>query len=142
MQSALEAEVEAFLGRARYQRRADAPDARAGSSNGYCPTTVKTTAGRVPVARPKLRGNGEVVVGLDAACNEGNDACDEFLDGLKARGLRPPLLVISDGAAGLVGAIDRTMARSLRQRCLVHRSRKELMRCFRYLCSLMWYGDH
>jgi len=213
MQSALEAEVEAFLGRARYQRRADAPDARAGSRNGYCPTTVKTTAGPVTVDRPKLRGTDEkfvsrlfgaavtkthaletlviagfvrglsvrdveaaladalgpqaalskstvsrvcqairdefdawrtrrlddveldylfvdgshfkmhqgsraepvlaawgittagkpVLVGLDAAGNEGNDAWDEFLDGLKARGLRPPLLVISDGAAGLVG---------------------------------------
>jgi putative transposase len=66
-----------------------------------------------------------VLVGLEAAGNEGNDAWDDFLDGLTARGLRPPLLVISDGAAGLVGAIDRTPARSLRQHCLIHRSRKE-----------------
>jgi transposase-like protein len=34
--------------------------------------------------------------------------------------LRPPLLVISDGAAGLVGAIERILPRSLRQRCLIH----------------------
>jgi transposase-like protein len=67
-----------------------------------------------------------VLVGLDAAGNEGNDAWDDFLDGLKARGLRPPLLVISDGAAGLVGAIDRSLARSLRQRCLIHRGRNIL----------------
>jgi transposase-like protein len=67
-----------------------------------------------------------VLVGLDAAGNEGNDAWDDFLDGLKARGLRPPLLVISDGAAGLVGALERTMARSLRQRCLIHRCRNVL----------------
>jgi transposase-like protein len=40
---------------------------------------------------------------------------------VKTRGLRPPLLVIGDGAAGLVGAIERTMAGSLRQRCLIHR---------------------
>ena len=59
MQTAVEAEVEQFLGRARYQRRADAPDARPGSRNGYCPTTVKTTAGPVTVARPKLRGTDE-----------------------------------------------------------------------------------
>src|SRR5205823_8164912 len=44
-----------------------------------------------------------VLLGLDAAANEGNDACDDFLDGLTGRGLRPPLLVISDGAASLVG---------------------------------------
>jgi transposase-like protein len=67
-----------------------------------------------------------VLVGLDAAANEGNDAWDDFLDGLSQRGLRPPLLIISDGAAGLVGAIERRMPRSLRQRCLIHRSRNLL----------------
>jgi len=67
-----------------------------------------------------------VLVGLDAAGNEGNDAWDDLLVGLKARGLRPPLLVISDGAAGLVGAIDRNPARPLRQRCLIHRARNIL----------------
>lgn len=34
-----------------------------------------------------------------------------------------PLLVITDGAAGLIGAIETTMASALRQRCLVHRAR-------------------
>jgi transposase-like protein len=236
MQSALEAEVEQFLGRARYQRRTEVPDARPGARNGYCPTTVKTTAGSVTLQRPKLRGTDEkfvsrlfgtavtktnaletlviagfvrglsvrdveatladalgpqaalskstvsrvcqairdefdawrtrrldeveldylfldgshfkmhagtraepvlaawgitttgkpMLVGLDAAANEGNDAWDSFLDSLKARGLRPPLLVISDGAAGLVGAIERSMPRSLRQRCLIHRARNLL----------------
>jgi putative transposase len=236
MQAALEAEVEEFLGRARYQRRVSAPDARPGSRNGFCPTTVKTTAGPVTLDRPKLRGADEtfrsrlfgvsvsktnaletlviagfvrglsvrdveaaladalgpqaalskstvsrvcqalrdefdawrsrrlddveldylyldgshfkmhtgtraepvlaawgittagkpVLIGLDAAANEGNDAWDDFLDGLKARGLRPPLLVISDGAAGLVGALERQLARSLRQRCLIHRARNIL----------------
>jgi transposase-like protein len=67
-----------------------------------------------------------VLVGLDAAANEGNDAWDDFLDGLTQRGLRPPLLVISDGAAGLVGAIERKSPRSLRQRCLIHRARNLL----------------
>jgi len=236
MQAALEAEVEEFLGRARYQRRVSAPDARPGSRNGFCPSTVKTTAGPVTLDRPKLRGADEafrsrlfgvsvsktnaletlviagfvrglsvrdveaaladalgpqaalskstvsrvcqalrdefdawrsrrlddveldylyldgshfkmhagtraepvlaawgittagkpVLIGLDAAANEGSDAWDGFLDGLKARGLRPPLLVISDGAAGLVGALERQLARSLRQRCLIHRARNIL----------------
>jgi putative transposase len=236
MQTAVEAEVEEFLGRARYQRRAATPEARVGSRNGYCPTTVKTTAGPVTLQRPKLRGADEVfcsrlfgtgvsrtnaletlviagfvrglsvrdveasladalgpqaalskstvsrvcqairdefdawrtrrlddveldylyvdashfkmhpgargepilaawgittagkpvLIGLDAAANEGNDAWDDFLDSLTQRGLRPPLLVISDGAAGLVGAIERTLPRSLRQRCLIHRGRNIL----------------
>src|SRR5512132_290288 len=59
IQTALEAEVTEFLGRARYQRAANAEDARPGSRNGYCSTTVKTTAGPVKVARPKLRGATE-----------------------------------------------------------------------------------
>jgi len=37
-----------------------------------------------------------------------------------ARGLRPPLLVITDGALGLIGAVDQVYAASLRQRCLIH----------------------
>jgi putative transposase len=59
IQTAVEAEVTEFLGRARYQRTASAEGARAGSRNGYCPTTVKTTAGPVTVQRPKLRGTTE-----------------------------------------------------------------------------------
>lgn len=59
IQTAVQAEVDVFLGRARYQRAADCPDARAGSRNGYCDSTIKTTAGPVTVARPKLRGTTE-----------------------------------------------------------------------------------
>src|SRR4029453_5872991 len=42
------------------------------------------------------------------------------------RGLRPPLLVISDGAGGLINAAETVLARSLRQRCLIHRARNVL----------------
>ena len=56
MQAAVEAEVTEFLGRDRYQRCATAPDAQSGARNGYRPATVKTTAGPVTLARPKLRG--------------------------------------------------------------------------------------
>src|SRR5213078_1176173 len=73
-----------------------------------------------------------VLVGLEAAGNEGNDAWDDFLDGLTQRGLRPPLLVISDGAAGLVGGIERQLPRSLRQRCLIHRARNILAKVPRH----------
>ncbi len=65
IQTAVEAEVDAFLGRARYQRAAaDASDGdeqtvRPGHRNGHCPTTIKTTTGPVTIARPKLRGTTE-----------------------------------------------------------------------------------
>jgi hypothetical protein len=52
LQSALEAEVTEFLGRSRYQRRALAEAARAGSRNGFSRLTVKTTAGPVTLERP------------------------------------------------------------------------------------------
>ena len=46
IQTALEAEVEAFLGRARYQRSAAAGDARPGMRNGYGPATSRPRPGR------------------------------------------------------------------------------------------------
>ena len=236
IQAAVEAEVDVFLGRARYQRSADCPDARAGSRNGFCDSTVKTTAGPVTVARPKLRGTTEafasqlfgkgvtksnaleslviagfvrglsvrdventladalgaeaalskstvsqvcqaigeqferwsarrleeleldylfldasmfkmhpgaraepvlaawgittegapVFVALAAGGSESTDAWGDFLDELVGRGLRPPLLIISDGAAGLINAAESSLPRSLRQRCLIHRCRNLL----------------
>ncbi len=55
MQTAVEAEVEAFLSRARYERRDE--DGPAGYRNGYqLPAAVKTTMGPVELQRPKLRG--------------------------------------------------------------------------------------
>ena len=58
LQTALEAEVAEFLGRARYERR-DNTD-RPGSRNGHQPPmTVKTTMGAVALQRPKLRGTDQ-----------------------------------------------------------------------------------
>ncbi len=37
--------------------------------------------------------------------------------------MRPPLLGISDGAPGLIAALEAVFAQSLRQRCLIHRCR-------------------
>jgi putative transposase len=236
LQAALEAEVTTFLGRDRYERAATAEDGRAGMRNGYCPTTVKTTAGPVTLQRPKLRGTTErfasqlfgvgvtrtnaleslviagfvrglsvrdveaalldalgpaatvskstvsrvceqikdefqawssrrlddvtldylfldgshfkyhanagaepvlaawgidtdgkpVFIGLDAAASESGDAWAGFLTDLGERGLACPLLVISDGAPGLISAVERTMGAALRQRCLIHRARNVL----------------
>jgi putative transposase len=67
-----------------------------------------------------------VLLALDSVNAESHDACAGFLRALVGRGLRPPLLVISDGAPGLIGAIEQVFDRSLRQRCLVHRARNVL----------------
>jgi transposase-like protein len=236
MQAALEAEVTEFLGRDRYARAASTEDARPGSRNGYREVTVKTTAGPVGLARPKLRGTtaafasrlfgshvtktnaleslviasfvrglsvrdveatladalgdqaaiskstvsvicGQIkeeyqawaarrldevtldylfldasffrmhpgspaepvlaawgittdgkpaFVGLAPGTGESADAWHDFLADLKERGLASPLLVISDGAPGLIGAIEQAYPKALRQRCLVHRCRNLL----------------
>ncbi len=45
---------------------------------------------------------------------------------LTARGLRAPLLVVSDGAPGLINAVEQLWPRADRQRCTVHRLRNVL----------------
>jgi len=67
-----------------------------------------------------------VFVGLAPAAAESTDAWDDFLADLKERGLRAPLLIISDGAPGLLAAVEVHFGRSLRQRCTVHRLRNAL----------------
>jgi transposase-like protein len=233
MQAALEAELTEFLGRDRYQRAAACDEARPGSRNGYREVTVKTTAGPVTLARPKLRGTTEkfasrlfgshvtktnaleslviasfvrglsvrdveaalaealgdqaaiskstvsaicgqlkdeyqawagrrldgitldylfldasffrmhpgspaepvlaawgvttggkpAFIGLAPGSGESADAWHDFLADLKDRGLPSPLLVISDGAPGLIAAIEQAFPMALRQRCLIHRAR-------------------
>jgi putative transposase len=56
IQAAVEAEVTEFLGRDRYAR---GERERAGHRNGHAELTVKTTAGPVVLARPKLRGTDQ-----------------------------------------------------------------------------------
>jgi transposase-like protein len=236
MQAALEAEVTEFLRRDRYQRAAALPDARPGSRNGYREVTVKTTAGPVGLARPKLRGTSEAFasrlfgahvtktnaleslviasfvrglsvrdveatlaealgdqaaiskssvsaicaqikdeyqawaqrrldevrldylfldasffrmhpgspaepvlaawgittdgkpafIGLAPGTGESTDAWTGFLTDLTDRGLASPLLIVSDGAPGLIAAIEQAYPKALRQRCVIHRARNVL----------------
>jgi len=67
-----------------------------------------------------------VFVGLDTGTGESTDGWQAFLTDLGARGLRCPLLIISDGAPGLIAAVEQTMPAALRQRCLIHRCRNLL----------------
>jgi putative transposase len=65
-------------------------------------------------------------IGLAPGSGESADAWHDFLQDLQERGLPSPLLVISDGAPGLIAAIEQAFPRALRQRCLVHRCRNVL----------------
>ena len=63
-----------------------------------------------------------VLVGLEHGASESTDAWAGFLTAMVRRGLRAPTLVISDGAPGLLAAVEIVFPHSLRQRCLIHRA--------------------
>ena len=63
------------------------------------------------------------LLGLLPGTKEDTASCRDFLRDLKARGLADPLLVITDGAPGLIRAVEEVLPRSLRQRCLAHKMR-------------------
>jgi putative transposase len=69
-------------------------------------------------------GGKPAFIGLAPGAGESADAWGDFLQDLKERGLPSPLLIISDGAPGLIAAIEQAFPKALRQRCLIHRSRK------------------
>lgn len=63
------------------------------------------------------------LLGLTPGSKEDTACCRDFLRGLKARGLVDPILVTTDGAPGLMRAVEEVMPRGLRQRCLAHKMR-------------------
>jgi transposase-like protein len=71
-------------------------------------------------------GGKPAFIGLAPGSGESADAWGDFLADLKDRGLPSPLLVISDGAPGLIAAIEQAFPKALRQRCLIHRARNLL----------------
>ena len=63
------------------------------------------------------------LLGLMAGSKEEVETVRAFFQDLRARGLGDPLLVVSDGAPGIIRAIEECFPRSARQRCLAHRMR-------------------
>jgi transposase-like protein len=57
-----------------------------------------------------------VLLHLAAGTKEDTASCREFFQDLRRRGLADPLLVVSDGAAGAIRAIEKCFPRSARQR--------------------------
>jgi putative transposase len=78
-----------------------------------------------------------VLLHLDLGPRESADAWLSFLQDLVARGLRDPLLVVMDGASGLVKAVKRMWPRAFRQRCQVHKMRNILAKLPRLMQAKM-----
>ena len=65
----------------------------------------------------------KVLLGLMAGSKEDVETVRAFFQDLRTRGLGDPLLIVSDGAPGIIRAIEECFPRSARQRCLAHRMR-------------------
>jgi putative transposase len=64
-----------------------------------------------------------VLLHLMAGSKEDGETVTAFFEDMRSRGLGDPLLVVSDGAPGIIKAIEICFPRSERQRCLAHRLR-------------------
>jgi putative transposase len=65
----------------------------------------------------------KVLLHLAPGTKEDTASCTAFFEDLKRRGLPDPLLAVTDGAPGLIRAVETCFSRALRQRCLAHRLR-------------------
>jgi len=65
----------------------------------------------------------KVLLGLYTASKEDTASARECLRDLKARGMNDPILIATDGAPGLIRAVEEVFPRALRQRCLAHKIR-------------------
>jgi putative transposase len=82
---------------------------RYGAKEGVLAAWCITTDGR------------KVLLHLDVGNKESEKCWVEFLRDMVARGLRTPTSVTSDGAPGLVSAIEAVFSKSLRIRCWYHK---------------------
>ena len=71
-----------------------------------------------------ILGDGKkALLHLAPGTKEDTASCREFFQDMRRRGLPDPLLVVSDGAPGVIRAIEECFPRALRQRCLAHKMR-------------------
>jgi len=70
-----------------------------------------------------LESGTKVLLGLAPGTKEDMPSCRDFLRDLKARNLSDPVLIATDGAPGLIRAVEEVFPTSLRQRCLAHKMR-------------------
>ena len=84
-----------------------------------------------------LEDGRPILLHLDIGPRESYDAWLSFLQDMVARGLKDPLLVIFDGAAGLHKAVKRMWPWAFRQRCQVHKMRNILAKLPRMMQGQM-----
>ena len=65
----------------------------------------------------------KVLLHMELGNKESYEFCKEFLRDMVKRGLNTPISITSDGAPGLVKAIEEIFPKSLRIRCWVHKMR-------------------
>lgn len=70
-----------------------------------------------------LADGKKALLHLAPGTKEDTASCKEFFRDMRRRGLPDPLLVASDGAPGMIRAIEECLPRSIRQRCLAHKMR-------------------
>lgn len=70
-----------------------------------------------------LTNGSKMLVDMSLSNQESTDACLEFLRELVKRGLQTPLTVTTDGAPGLIQAVEQVWPKSLRIRCWAHKMR-------------------
>jgi putative transposase len=73
-----------------------------------------------------LADGKKALLHLAPGTKEDTASCREFFQDLRRRGLPDPLLVASDGAPGVIRAIEECFPRAVRQRCLAHKLRNLL----------------
>lgn len=114
------AEYEAFIGRdlSSYDVAYVIVDAVYEAIRPY----VATKEG-ILVAYGILTDGSKVLLHMALGNKESADVCREFFRDMVRRGLRVPLTVTSDGAPGMIKAIEEVFPSSLRIRCWVHRMR-------------------
>jgi len=67
----------------------------------------------------------KVLLSLMAGSKEDAETVSAFFQDMRGRGLGNPLLVVSDGAPGIIKAVESCFPRSARQRCLAQARRAD-----------------
>jgi putative transposase len=70
-----------------------------------------------------LADGKKVLLHLAPGTKEDTASCKEFYQDMRRRGLKDPLLAVTDGAPGLIRATEECLPRTARQRCLAHKVR-------------------
>lgn len=72
------------------------------------------------------RDGRKVLLHLELGNKESSDAWREFMRHMQHRGLPIPTLITSDGAPAIIAVIEELYGKSLRQRCLFHKTKNIL----------------